>query len=127
MAIEYWPILGYGIGLTEETINFEKATKTMQAYQYLNPDIFDADPDEITIEDVLQFLAEIAPIPLYWSTTGYCCGTGYLYLPATLPWDDFGKDVTKDYAEKVFVYLANLVLADNCEVCPEEVADVGCG
>lgn len=127
MSIEYWPILGYGVCVSEDIIDYEKVFQLMQEHNYQEMDA--ETPGELIIEDILQFLCDIAPIPLHWSTTGDCdCNNAaYLYIPAVLPWDDYPK-ITKQEADKILVDLVNnIILIENYEILPQEIADVGCG
>ena len=120
-GIEYWPILGYGICVSEKIINHEKAFELMSKHDY--KDLAET-PKELLLEDILQFLCEISPIPLYWSTVNSCDNTAYLYVPAVLPWDDYPK-ITKEKADEILTKLASNVLVKDCKIKPCEIEDVG--
>ena len=125
MSLEYWPIVGYGIMVSDDMVDFEKAVRLMKAYG-IEPD------PEPSLEDGLQFLTELSEdVPIYWESTCdmYDECFYYLYVPAVLPWEvSSWQHITRDRTNAVLKQLVGLILRNGVEAPSSgEIADVGCG
>ncbi|AOQ24659.1 hypothetical protein MTAT_20040 [Moorella thermoacetica] len=111
MSIDYWPIVGFGVEVTEDIIDKAKLK-------------------DKNLEDILE---EIATGDIYWAPLGemsdeYSC---FLYIPAALPWENRHKNLTEDKVKKMILdalrpYLRPGVEKDLLESIGY-ISEVGCG
>jgi hypothetical protein len=122
MSLEYWPILGYGVEVTEEMLDPEKVNK-----------ILGIDKDDLCLWDVLEKICSLpkAQDILTWSTTGemYAYDVGYVYCPSVLPWEAVKEpwcNITKEQVEESIRTVLAPLLRNGEELEFEEIAEVGC-
>jgi len=123
MSIEYWPIMGYGVAVTEEMLDSEKVSKFLGIAE-----------DDICLWSVLEKICSLpeAHGVLIWSTTNemYADDIGFIYCPSILPWEAAKRpwcNVTKEQVEQIIRTILVPLLQDGVELEFEEIAEVGCG
>ena len=134
MSFEYWPIVGYGIAVEPDFINFGKAAKLLRKY--------DIDPEDRDVYSFLEALfketvAKLPPGPVHhliYGFEGEMGGSVYLYLPSHLPWEmkeDYRRLTPEDVAEAIAnllaPYLADGISKEDIKRRVGEIFSVGCG
>lgn len=122
MGMEYWPIMGYGVCLVYDAVDWDRA-----AVAY--PEYLEEAVDER--EDMVALACAItARDPrLAWCSTAemYCDAEHfYIYLPFLAPWQA-PVLASREEADAVLLAAVGPVLREGTVLKPEFVADVGCG
>lgn len=124
MAVDFWPIVGYGVRLTEDMIDYDKAVELIRSSGR------EADPVTISVEDVMTHLADMSEGVLTWASTCdiYNENYFYLYVPAVLPLEtDLLDNLTPQAVEQMIQSLLSQVVKDGV-ILPQvhDIFDVGC-
>jgi hypothetical protein len=122
MSLEYWPIVGYGVRVTEDMLDPERVK------DLLGVDI--SDGLWVVLEQICTL--SVADRILSWSITNemYDEDYGYLYCPFLPPWEANTVpwcNVTPEQVEKAIRAALGPVLRSGVQLEFKEINKVGCG
>lgn len=122
MSLEYWPIVGYGVRVTEGMLD-PKRVKDLLGVEI-------SDGLWAVLEQICTL--SVADRILSWSTTSdmYDKDYGYLYCPFLPPWEANAVpwcDVTPEQVEKAIRAALGPFLRNGVQLEVQEINEVGCG
>lgn len=134
MSMDYWPILGYGLAVEPDLIDFGKAAELLNKH-----DIEPEDRDvygfvEVLFKDVVPGLPPGPAHCLIYCSEGEMGDGVYVYLPPHFPWETKGdyarltpEAVADAIADLLTPYLAEGVGKEDVKRRVGEIFSVGCG